>query len=1181
MMANNLSGQFDLVSAIEGTALPGNTDVASFTDGTLTDTTADFTVTIDWGDGVTTTGTVVGSNGSFTVEGGHTYADDNFYSPVATITRTTDSSQLVLFGGVNVSDADNLHGQSAPTISANPNQALTNVTVATFTNGSFTNVPADFTVNIDWGDGTTTAGTLSLNGSTYTVTGSHTYATAGNFTITTFMNDDSPDSSFSSATTQADIGFGGTEVFNAATETVAVPTGTTVATFADNAGLTSADYTATIDWGDGTTTAGVVSGSGPSFTVTSAVAHTYADEGVFTEVVTITRTTDSATIAPSGTVTVFDTDDLSASGTTIHADPNVALTNVTVATFGDSNTANVAGDFVATIDWGDGTTTTGTVSGSAGSFTVTGSHTYTQSGQDTITVNVTEEPANGQATAFANVASTALIGIAPVSGASINIAEGAAVPAGTQVATFSDSNNTDTALSFTASIDWGDGTTTTGTVTGVNGSFTVSGGPHTYTGAPGDEGQDTVKTTLTRTSDNASATAFGAVNISESDNLTVTADNINGTAGQPLNNVQVATFSDTFTGNSASGFTATIDWGDGTTTLGTISGSGASYTVNGSHTYAAAGNDTVKVSVADNAPGTATASGTSTATIIARSLSGQMVLNAATEATALANNTVVATFTDNVSSDMAGEFTATINWGDGVTTTGTVVGSNGSFTVEGGHTYADEGSDPASVTLTHTADMVSATASGNVSVAEGDVLAAQGKTFKANVHHAFSGAVATFSDTDTANVAGDFTSTIDWGDGTVTGGTVSGGSGSFTVSGTHQYAHPGHDNVTVTLNDDAPGTATATAHSTAKVSSGAKNDFDADNKSDLLLQKIPLFGGHPDVMVELLNGTTIASSGTISTPNGWHVAAAADFNVDGNEDIVLQNDNGTPQIWLMNGTSRTSSVTLPGTDESWHVIAADDFNGDGQPDLLFQNDDSGAVGIWTMNGTSVVSMASVGNPGSAWRAIGAGDFNGDGNADILFQKNDGTPMIWEMNGTSIIASATLPNPGLLWRAVGTGDFNGDGKSDILFQNINGTPLIWEMNGTSITTSATLPNPGITQIAIGTSDFNGDGKADILFQNISGTPLIWEMNGTSVATTFTLPNPGIQWRLQDDGPIPAGQMGSGPQPPTPHLSAPDTGGSLHLSAPDMSLTPLLGMASDATGPSPDPTLSRALGGAVIR
>src|ERR1700693_4627772 len=111
-MPNNLSGQVDLVAAVEGTPLAGTTDVASFTDGTNTDTAANFTATIDWGDGVTTAGTVVGSNGSFTVEGGHTYADDDVVFPTVTVTRTTDNAQLVLQSfGVTVADADNLVSQ--------------------------------------------------------------------------------------------------------------------------------------------------------------------------------------------------------------------------------------------------------------------------------------------------------------------------------------------------------------------------------------------------------------------------------------------------------------------------------------------------------------------------------------------------------------------------------------------------------------------------------------------------------------------------------------------------------------------------------------------------------------------------------------------------------------------------------------------------------------------------------------------------------------------------------------------------------------------------------------------------------------------------------------------------------------------------------------------------------------
>jgi hypothetical protein len=43
---------------------------------------------------------------------------------------------------------------------------------------------------------------------------------------------------------------------------------------------------------------------------------------------------------------------------------------------------------------------------------------------------------------------------------------------------------------------------------------------------------------------------------------------------------------------------------------------------------------------------------------------------------------------------------ATIDWGDGTTTSGRVTGSNGMFTVTGGHSYADEGSFPLGVTIT-------------------------------------------------------------------------------------------------------------------------------------------------------------------------------------------------------------------------------------------------------------------------------------------------------------------------------------------------------------------------------------------------------------------------------------------------------------------------------------------------
>jgi hypothetical protein len=125
------------------------------------------------------------------------------------------------------------------------------------------------------------------------------------------------------------------------------------------------------------------------------------------------------------------------------------------------------------------------------------------------------------------------------------------------------------------------------------------------------------------------------------------------------------------------------------------------------------------------------------------------------------------------------------------------------------------------VTITRTSDGAHIAPTGNVLVADDNVLSGTGKIISATANQSFSGVVASFSDSDLVTPASDLVATVDWGDGTaVTTGTVSGSSGSFTVSGTHTYTLAGTDTVTVTLSDDAPGTATATATSTANIAIG-------------------------------------------------------------------------------------------------------------------------------------------------------------------------------------------------------------------------------------------------------------------------------------------------------------------------------------------------------------------------
>lgn len=78
-----------------------------------------------------------------------------------------------------------------------------------------------------------------------------------------------------------------------------------------------------------------------------------------------------------------------AKGTTVSGRAGKPLT-ATVATFSDPDSAATASEYSATINWGDGTSSTGSISGSAGSFSVTGTHTYKKGGSYTITVTITD-----------------------------------------------------------------------------------------------------------------------------------------------------------------------------------------------------------------------------------------------------------------------------------------------------------------------------------------------------------------------------------------------------------------------------------------------------------------------------------------------------------------------------------------------------------------------------------------------------------------------------------------------------------------------------------------------------------------------------------------------------------------------------------------------------------------------
>jgi hypothetical protein len=116
---------------------------------------------------------------------------------------------------------------------------------------------------------------------------------------------------------------------------------------------------------------------------------------------------------------------------------------------------------------------------------------------------------------------------------------------------------------------------------------------------------DVASNTITVTADDAN----GGTATDTFEYSAVNADPVVQTPNDDQSNCGVSISASFTDAGTADTHTATIDWGDGNTTNGTVTESNGSGTVTGSHTYAGPGNYTVKVTVTDDDNGSDTSDG--------------------------------------------------------------------------------------------------------------------------------------------------------------------------------------------------------------------------------------------------------------------------------------------------------------------------------------------------------------------------------------------------------------------------------------------------------------------------------------------------------------------------------------------------------------------------------------------
>ncbi|MFT3881887.1 MAG: PKD domain-containing protein [Gemmatales bacterium] len=480
----------------------------------------------------------------------------------------------------------------------------------------------------------------------------------------------------------------------------------------------------------------------------------------------------------------------------------------------------------------------------------------------------------------------------------------------------------------------------------------------------------------------------------------------------------------------------------------------------------------------------------------------------------------------------SGNYTVTVNWGDGTPNTVFNQAAAGTITAQN-HTYAQDGNFPVTITVS---DVDGSSSPVGFLANNANVLPvavdAPDQNGVATIAKSF--ALGSFTD---PGADAPWHITVQWGDGSP--------NGSFTVNApgelpplTHTFANAGQFNVVVTVQDD-DGSATSDylvnvippiAHVTGNVFRDFNNNGQV-NAVDVGLAGVTIFAdrdGDGELDANEPFTTTdvdgnyqldVGFEGAISVRQvvsaGFKqtTASPADVNVQFGDTVSVDSlgDNRiiTPtiavagrlkalpfvQVRNADGTLRftISPFTKPSTLQTVR-LATGDVNDDGIEDI-FVVPGPGASSLVKMfdgaDGHLISSFTAFATTFTGGASIAAGDVNGDGVADIVVGTDKGAgPLVKIFDGSNNqLLRSFVPNNASSYTGVkvALGDVDGDGVVDVITSPGTSTESVQyrvraqdALTGASRLNFLLKPvNHGVATLNVTAGDLDHDGRAEII------------------------------------------------------------------------------------------------------
>lgn len=267
----------------------------------------------------------------------------------------------------------------------------------------------------------------------------------------------------------------------------------------------------------------------------------------------------------------------------------------------------------------------------------------------------------------------------------------------------------------------------------------------------------------------------------------------------------------------------------------------------------------------------------------------------------------------------------------------------------------------------------------------------------------------------------------------------------------------------------------------------AIGDFSGDGKNDIL--RAAYDGQHLGLLINTISSGYVGSysSGTTYVATGGRVEtlSAADFNEDGNVDILINGSSGiNMQIAFGNGDNTVAWIGVYGAFSAGNFSTVADFNNDGHADIFSTDTTDSFVLLGNGDGTFSSSDSWATNPRVSEGQVS--DIDGDGKLDIISANYNGGISVYLGHGDGTFdPEVSYDTGGGRSTSIDLADLNHDGKSDAVVMDYYHRLQIALGNGDgsfgAFTDYGDIGNGGLVRAA----DINRDGNLDVIASNGSG------------------------------------------------------------------------------------------------